>query len=301
MSKNTIVFYHSSCLDGFAAAFAVYYTFGESADYVALDHKKDKERVSEEIRKGWYRGRRVIVLDYSFDRDTTEILKKDAAEFRSKFYWIDHHKSAIDSYTGTPDTVRCEETEHYWSILLDTRQCGALLAWEFFNEDCPTPLIFKYIDDYDRWEFKYQDTRAINKGIWQAYPWKLEDGYTLLCSKNIATYKEIGGVIQATHEQHVKRAISESIVECCVNSRKGLSVNAPPNLASDVGHILAHNCGTFGMVWHMTERKTIKVSLRSEGDFDVAKLAESFGGGGHMHAAGGEVSLSKFLEFINAR
>ncbi|MDP3012705.1 MAG: DHHA1 domain-containing protein, partial [Candidatus Subteraquimicrobiales bacterium] len=32
--------------------------------------------------------------------------------------------------------------------------------------------------------------------------------------------------------------------------------------------------------------ETIKVSLRSKGDFNVIKIAEKFGGGGHPNAAG---------------
>ncbi len=43
----------------------------------------------------------------------------------------------------------------------------------------------------------------------------------------------------------------------------------------------------------------IKVSLRSVGDVDVARMAESFGGGGHRKAAG--ASLEGSLAEVQAR
>ena len=41
-----------------------------------------------------------------------------------------------------------------------------------------------------------------------------------------------------------------------------------------------------GMLFKVTESGEVKVSLRSAGAADVAAIAQSFGGGGHVRAAG---------------
>jgi nanoRNase/pAp phosphatase (c-di-AMP/oligoRNAs hydrolase) len=40
----------------------------------------------------------------------------------------------------------------------------------------------------------------------------------------------------------------------------------------------------------------VDVSLYSVGDFDVARIAEGLGGGGHRNAAGFSVGLAEWLE-----
>ena len=56
------------------------------------------------------------------------------------------------------------------------------------------------------------------------------------------------------------------------------------------------------MVVILTELKPkdIRVNLRSQNDFDVAKLAQRFGGGGHTKAAGGKIQapLSKAQKVV---
>ena len=58
------------------------------------------------------------------------------------------------------------------------------------------------------------------------------------------------------------------------------------------------------MLLKEADNKTTKVSLRSK-KIDVAKIAESFGGGGHKFAAGctiqkpPKIAVAKLLELIN--
>ena len=44
----------------------------------------------------------------------------------------------------------------------------------------------------------------------------------------------------------------------------------------------------------------IKISLRSKGDFTVNRIAESFGGGGHIYAAGARIAFSSVLQVHDA-
>jgi nanoRNase/pAp phosphatase (c-di-AMP/oligoRNAs hydrolase) len=60
--------------------------------------------------------------------------------------------------------------------------------------------------------------------------------------------------------------------------------------------MLAAECGTFGLLWYVSSRGTINCSLRSQGEYDVSKIAKVFGGGGHRNASGFQLSSFRELE-----
>ena len=78
----------------------------------------------------------------------------------------------------------------------------------------------------------------------------------------------------------------------------GLAANCPPHLSSDVGHALANQSGTYGLLWYINKENKCLCSLRSNGDYDVSAIAKAFGGGGHKNAAGFEVPISILLDWI---
>ena len=86
-------------------------------------------------------------------------------------------------------------------------------------------------------------------------------------------------------------------VDWIVNAH-GLAANCPPHLASDVGHELAVQSGTFGLLWYINKDGKCLCSLRSNGDHDVSAIAKAFGGGGHRNAAGFEVDIQTLLGWI---
>ena len=79
---------------------------------------------------------------------------------------------------------------------------------------------------------------------------------------------------------------------CGVN---GLAADCPPHLQSDVGHELANQSGTFGLLWYVDKDNRCKCSLRSNGDYDVSAIAKVFGGGGHRNAAGFTTDIQTLL------
>ena len=58
-----------------------------------------------------------------------------------------------------------------------------------------------------------------------------------------------------------------------------------PAFESEIGNALAAKRPPFAVVWSEQGGK-IRVSLRAIGRFDVSKIAEKYGGGGHSNAAG---------------
>lgn len=77
----------------------------------------------------------------------------------------------------------------------------------------------------------------------------------------------------------------------------GLALNTPLHI-SEVGHELAKQSGTYGLVWYLDAENKVRASLRSTGDYDVSAIAQAFGGGGHRNAAGFETTLETLKEWL---
>ena len=54
----------------------------------------------------------------------------------------------------------------------------------------------------------------------------------------------------------------------------------------------------FGMIMVEEDEGVLSISFRSRGDFDVSKIAERLGGGGHISAAGAKVYVSDFDQAV---
>jgi nanoRNase/pAp phosphatase (c-di-AMP/oligoRNAs hydrolase) len=88
------------------------------------------------------------------------------------------------------------------------------------------------------------------------------------------------------------KAQRDALIDTYVNKAELISfegydiyaVNAPSEVRSEVGAILAEKTNSFALIFYY-EPGTWKCSLRSVKDFDVVPIAEKFGGGGHKNAA----------------
>lgn len=296
-----LVIYHADCVDGFGAAFAAWLTLGDNVDYVPCKYGKQ----SDEFDLTQCEGREVYILDFSFKRETMDLIF-----FNSKrTVWLDHHKSALEMWL--PETpfkngnkhLDCDYPEERY-IILDDNKSGAMISWEYFNPGQEVPSIFQHIDDYDRWQFKLDGTKEFIKALWSNSPWSFKQWFRILTSQE--TQREMyitGRAILKAHDQNVQSVVKASARNCrilttkpkedgehweadIIVNEKGLAANCPPHLASDVGHELATQSGTFGLLWYVTKTGEISCSLRSNGDYDVSAIAKAFGGGGHKNAAG---------------
>ena len=135
--------FHGECPDGFAAAYAAWLVLGDGARYVGLRHDEDKEE-----RAGDLRGKRVAVLDFSFDADATARHLATASEY----VVLDHHASAEENLRALPGANKAFEE----------RMSGATLAWSFFHPGTEVPLLFRYVEDRDiwRWSLHHSDAFA---------------------------------------------------------------------------------------------------------------------------------------------
>lgn len=321
-----LVIFHSSCADGFGAAFAAWLKLGDEAEYVPMQYGAVPDIEAWHMQYAISR-REVYILDFSFPRQTMDYLFSVAKHV----WWFDHHKSAFEMWLGRYEkgdvhicnrygpTTRCE-------IILNDNKSGALLAWEYFHPGTEVPMLIKHIDDRDRWQFKIEGTKAFNKALWSYAPWSFEQwkekfydpysGAEFYCDHGREQLITEGEAILRAHDQNVQSVVKGSARESWIKAPEpidlpgsfldevtqgwqGLAANCPPHLTSDVGHELANQSGTFGLCWTLGQSGTVaKCSLRSNGEYDVSAIARTFGGGGHRNAAGFEVDIQTLLGWL---
>ena len=311
-----LVIYHASCADGFGAAFAAWLKLGDDAEYVPMQYGKETDQFFT-LEDGTFDSdlnilnREIFILDFSFPRWVMDGLFSVA----KRVVWLDHHKTAFEMWCGKYEKgMAYSDTDGDHHVWLDDTRSGAMIAWQTFHPGTEVPMFIKHIDDYDRWQFKIDGTKAFQKALWSYAPWNFKQWAEL--HRQLETYDDHGGdfphfiykegnAILRAHEQNVAKTVKEATMECCIStytndsygaSFEGLAANCPPHLQSDVGHELANQSGTFGLLWSIDKDGQCKCSLRSNGGYDVSAIAKAFGGGGHRNAAGFTTEIQTLLE-----
>lgn len=320
------VLYHADCIDGFGAAYAAWCHFGDTANYHPIHHGEPWENTK-------ITGHEVFILDFSFPPATLEAIARLAIAVTQ----IDHHLSA---YRLWADRLQINETglaAHTHAtlpltVMFDLEKSGATLAWEYFQPNLPTPLLLRHIEDQDLWRFALPGTRAFchnlrlrhfDFALWHefvrqtpdtkapAYREMLDHGEAIerylqneiegLADSPLRMPAQLRGepidALQAL--RHGQPIITEG--EQAWLSLGGIAINANALFASGLGHQLAEQSGTFGLIWQLSGDGEIKVSLRSKGEFDVASIAARYGGGGHRNAAGFRMTPAKFMAEVIGR
>ncbi len=254
-----IVLYHANCMDGFGAAWAAWKRLGNRATYIPCKYGDPPPDVS---------GRGVIILDFSYPRETIERMSLEANDI----IILDHHKSAMEDLADLPFAWFSED------------HSGAFLAWHFFHPGEEPPKFIHYIEDRDLWKWELPYSREFSTAL-ETVPYEFIE-YDRFCDDSVFDNAVEGGA----HMLAYSRAVVGKICERAVHQRfKGMDVmvvNAS-YWVSEIGNALAIHCD-FAAIWHYDHQdKNIRVSLRTSSDsIDISEIARRFNGGGHRKAGG---------------
>ena len=253
--------FHGDCWDGFGGGYAAWKKFGDKAEYYPLTHGGD-------LPSG-LKGRQIYLIDFSFKEPVMNKLVED-----NYVVALDHHITAEKS------TKLADE----W--VYELKQSGAVIAWEYFHPGKKTPKLLRHIQDVDIWTWKLKNTAELmaymglvdfDFKLWDKVAKDWED------AKKLKRYFEYGMYLLKYEDRMVKRLVA-SAQAATFEGYKTLVVNSPV-LHSETGMRLTKLMPPIAIVW--SEKNGInRVSLRSNGKADVAKLAAKYGGGGHKAAAG---------------
>lgn len=314
--NKSLVLYHDHCTDGFGAAFAARLKLGdENTEYLPVSYGQvnslsdlcnlPKKPIDEHTT--------VYILDFSLPRTIMDELFENCKQV----IWLDHHKTAFELYDLPPTKfVGVTEGQH---IELDNERSGAMISWNYFFPETEAPMFIKHIDDRDRWQFKIPGSKEFHAALASYKPWSFEQWMSMFFpaeqgypDEQYDVISTEGVAILRAHEQNVQSIVGAGRRECVLTWEKekaaenddevftanGLAANCPPYAASDVGHELANRSGTFGLCWYMGRDGKAKVSLRSNGDYDVSVIAKAFGGGGHKNSAGFEIDMKTLMGWM---
>ncbi len=258
--KKIAVLYHGDCRDGFGGAYAAWKKFGKRADYFGLKHGGDLPGI---------KGKEVYIVDFGFKEPVMRKLVR-----ANRVVALDHHVSA-EKATKMAD-------EYVYAL----NNSGAVIAWKYFHPKKPVPLLLRHVQDVDLWKFKLPNTRELvaymglvkyDFKIWDKLARELEN------PKRYEIYAEKGRELLRYENLMIERLLEGAMV-AKFEGYKTLVINSPV-LHSEIGNRLTKLAPPIAIVW--SEKSGIRrVSLRSNGKVDVAKIAEKYGGGGHKAAAG---------------
>lgn len=283
---TVLVIYHSQCPDGFASALTIYKKFVENKYII------DKPEIifypgvyQKEIP--YVKDYDVYMLDFSYKRPEMEMIKAQAKSFT----WIDHHKSAIEDNESLNLTG-----------IRSLNKSGCALTWEYFYPNKPLPELFKYIQDIDLWKFNFPETKFAMHYIYSKF-YHFSDWLALFDEFEIDSSNAIekGKCIYERFEKDMLEILENNRDEMVLGGHKIPVCNAPYMYASEICNALCrvYAPNTFAASYYF-KKDGVVFSLRSlnTSDFDVSTIAKLFGGGGHKHSAGFEISKNSFFNML---
>lgn len=316
--KILVVYHGEKCTDGFTSAWlatiAAKRAGYKEPELYPLTYKNGQEQALNQhvvnmfVIQEYYDV--IYMLDISLSLEALEALTKVT---KAKIIIIDHHKTAFDRYV--PDVARTENERASISlydgrvdIALNNGMSGAGMTHMYFFPDTEAPLLVQHVQDYDIWRFDMEHTKAVNQYL-KSQEQTIEhwtDINARMCHATgyIKVVQE-GQKLLDTHEAKVTE-IAKLAEWVTIDGAVGLMVRCGYEYASDVGHILQKISGTFGLTYFTMEKycaedestkeeAILRVSLRSEGSYDVEKMAKRLGGGGHKNASGFIITESRFF------
>jgi uncharacterized protein len=270
---KTVVLYHADCPDGFGASYAAWKKFGLGATYVAVQHDTELPAMIE--------GADVYTLDYAYKSEVIKSLLPKIASLTI----IDHHVTAEESVKLATKSV------------FNMDHSGAVLAWQYFHPDIPVPKLLQYVEDNDLWRFALPNSREITEALslndldfelWDKVTQDLENETVF------AEYVRDGRILLKQKEKTVAHLL-ENAEDVEFEGYHCKMVNTPMH-SSLIGSELVKAGSPIGIMWSRRGQKIV-VSLRSNGNPDVAAIAQKYGGGGHSKAAGFSWEEKEFLRF----
>lgn len=297
--------YHDNCMDGFAAAMAVYrYYFNEKqlkpdiflekgyifdTDLIMFPVQYSGTSLGDIINtiKKVYPTRPLtdlLIVDFSFDKES---ILNACLDF-SKVIVIDHHATAKEQLVGE-FPLNCH-------VVFDMTESGATLTWKTLIPSLEMPPLFAYIKDRDLWQWNLPDSKQVSAYL-QFCEKDMILGQILLSNdKTYLSHAALNGeLILEVYGKQIKNAVKNAQV--VTFSWKGFSVTAPtvnsPIHQSEIGNELCnlYPANEVALIYFddlVAHRRVYSVRSKVKRAKEVAEL---FGGGGHPNAAGFSVPL----------
>lgn len=277
MSEPNLIIYHDNCVDGETSHWLARRNLsGPTESHPAKYGTKPPANTV---------GKHVYILDFCYPAEDIEQIAMDCASLTL----LDHHQTAEQWMREAQHRLNAQTNVH---ILFDMNQSGAGLTARHFDD--PDNWFAKYVEDRDLWRFKLKNSKNVNAYI-QSLPRSYES-YEVAYSTTDVDQANVLGMGALKYLEMYVREVAKSAREVQFEGYTVPVVNAQ---YVGISEVLNELCKTYpiAMGWHQRgDDKKYVFSLRSNGEVDVAKLAEKYSGGGHPRASG--FALDKLPDFL---
>lgn len=278
MSKNYVL-YHANCFDGSGAAYAAWAALGDKdTSYIPVQYGEAPPEMAS--------GSNIYIVDFSYPKDVLTGLL-DASE---KLVVLDHHKTAKEALEGFPGAV------------FDMDKSGAILAWEYFHKNKPVPDLLCLIQDRDLWKWQDERSKPVTSYLRLLKDFREYHPLALFPSE-LHLAGERGRIKHQFDDMEIESAVKKAII-----TAYPMGLGAAPTycgflnttiLVSEIGNAVCKQLPVgFSLSYFIEKSGDVVFSFRSEGDFDVSKLAKQLGGGGHRNAAGARVESEAGMRLV---
>ncbi|UGO54211.1 hypothetical protein HAYMO_229 [Serratia phage vB_SmaM_Haymo] len=294
--KNVVVFYHDSCMDGFAAA-ALMYTRYPLATYQPINYGRPNTLDVE--------GKVVFFVDFCPDTEWTSA----NWEKTQRCILLDHHKDSTDRAGHAKEHMR--PGDH---IGFDMAHSGAGLAWEYLYPNEPMPPMVKLVELRDLWLLT-PDMRKYHE-YFATFLAKGEPDVIFPPFVKVLYTQDQAGVDEITAMADILVKARDQQVEWfmknatwwyrgqVIRGPKGqvdttiAVLNCPHIFISEVAsQIMEKNPRVDLVIGTSISGKGMGFSFRSRAGSGLAShVAKKFSGGGHPDAAGGRCAGIKSYE-----
>lgn len=268
--KQIIVLYHANCPDGFGGAYSAWKKFGDTALYLPVKHgEQPPENLS---------GADLYFVDFVYKKEQMDYIVANAA----KVVVLDHH-------LGVKDIV-----ESMQSYVFDEKRSGSTIAWSYFHPNTPVPMLLRYIENGDLYNFVLPHAREILSYIYtEPFEFsKFDKLITLFEDKDERQKMIVRGTFYRSYHTYIVEKIAKNAEMVRFEGYNCYAVSTLGFFTSDVGHILAEKHPPLSLLLS-AHVDGIRVSIRGNGTVDVSKIAQKYGGNGHPNAAAFSISYNE--------
>ncbi len=276
--------YHIADHDGKGSAAVVRSVYPET-EFLGLNH--DMEIPYDEIRKH----DKIVVCDIALPLEFMLELSRT-----TDFIWIDHHASVINEYN--------EHLANGGAEIKGLRRIGTAaccLTWEYFYPDKELPEGLKLLGLNDIFDLRDPRVRPFEYAVQSIGVNRPGDKIwdDLLNNRiNIDEMVETGKAILSWIKVRNMRLVRSMSFESKYNGLKCICANMPQGYSEFYDSLPNVHEYDFMCNFFMNRRNSWNLSFYTSKDgIDVSKIAASFGGGGHVRAAGAS-RLKELPEFL---
>jgi oligoribonuclease NrnB/cAMP/cGMP phosphodiesterase (DHH superfamily) len=281
---NKIIVLHHDDRDGRGAAAVISEAFNiyDPNQFIELNYIDPipVDRIEEDAE--------VWIVDYSITDKNIDAINEILLK-TSNVIWIDHHKASFNSmkeyaFLNILDGIRSNDFS------------GMALTYMYIHkvhsiEECPN--FVRFIDDYDRFQFKLPETMCFQYGL-ATYPYGPTDMvWKKLFAQDLSTMNNIiesGKIINTYMIETQKKILKDNAFETEIEGYSCLAISHCSD--SFIFGDKINNYDICCVFTYIGDRELFKYTIYTnkeneiKGKIDCNAIANKFGGGGHAGAAG---------------